>query len=113
MKNLRSSEMCRFENWLWQHFNPAEVFEDFADKATEGIFALSVACSLDPSDIVLPLSEEQIFRPICAIHEEVRRPLDQRTGDECCEAFYPGEALSEDELRWVARHIQDALIPAC
>ena len=111
MKNLRSSEMCRFENWLWKHYNPAEVFEDWAEKTTEAVFALSVAADLDPSDIVLPLSDS-IFKPICAIHEFARTPVAERSEDEVCYDFYPGAALTDDELRWVALHIQSALIPA-
>ncbi len=110
-KNLRSSEMCRFENWLWKHYNPAEVFEDWADATTEAVFALSVAADLDPSDIVLPLSDS-IFKPICALHDFVRTPVDERPEHEMNIDYYPGVALTEDELRWVALHIQSALIPA-
>lgn len=109
---LRTSEMLRFENWLWEHYNPAEVFEDWADKTTEAIMALAIAADLDPSDIVLPLSEEGIFTPICGLHDFLRTPVEERDPSEVCRDFYPGVALSEGELRWVALHIQSALIPS-
>lgn len=112
MKKFRTLEMLRFENWLWEHFNPAEVFEDWAEKTTEAVFRLSVVADLDPTEIVLPLSEEAIFKPIRAIHHDARVPLEERGADETYLDFYPGEALSDDELRWVALHIQSALIPA-
>lgn len=81
-------------------------------KTTEAVFALSVAADLDPSEIVLPLSEEGIFKPLCGIHDFVRTPVEDRPDTELCRDFYPGVALSEDELRWVAIHIQNSLIPA-
>ena len=104
--------MCRFENWLWQHHNPAEVLEDFADRATEGIFALAVSLELDPTAIVLPLAPE-VHAYVVQSHKWFRTPLSERHPLEISRDVYPGEALSDDELRWVARHIQDALIPAC
>lgn len=103
--------MLRFENWMWQHYNPAEVFEGWAEKTTEAVFRLAAAAKLDPSEIILPLSEEGIFKPLCGIHDFVRTPLANRPADELCREFYPGEALTEEELRWVAVHIQSALIP--
>lgn len=112
MKELRNLEMLRFENWLWKHYNPAEVFEDWAEKTTEAVMALAIAADLDPSDIVLPLSENSIFKPPCGIHDFVRTPVEDRPDTELCRDFYPGVALSEDELRWVAIHIQKSLIPA-
>ncbi len=112
MKNLRNLEMLRFENWLWQHYNPAEVFEDWASNTTEAIMALAVAAALDPSEIVIPLSEDGIFKPLCALHDFLRTPLSERHPNEVCREFYPGVALTEEELRWVALHIQANLIPA-
>lgn len=112
LKDLRNLEMLRFENWMWENYNPAEVFEDWAEAATEAVFALSVAADLDPTEIVLPLSEKGILEPLRAIHDFVRTPLEKRPDDEVCSAFYPGVALTDDELRWVAMHIQSALIPA-
>lgn len=103
--------MLRFENWMWQHYNPAEVFEDYAEKTTEAVITLAIAADLDPSDIVLPLSEEGPFKPLCGIHDFVRTPLANRPADELCREFYPGEALTEEELWWVALHIQSSLIP--
>lgn len=112
MEILRIHEMLCFENWLWKHYNPAEVFEDWAEKTTEAVMALAIAADLDPSDIVLPLSENSIFKPLCGIHDFVRTPVEDRPDTELCRDFYPGVALSEDELRWVAIHIQKSLIPA-
>lgn len=112
MNNLRNLEMLRFENWMWEHYNPAEVFEDWAEKTTEAVMALAIAADLDPSDIVLPLSEEGIFKPICGLHDFLRTPVEERDPGEICREFYPGVALTKDELRWVALHIQSALIPA-
>lgn len=112
MEILRIHEMLRFENWLWKHYNPAEVFEDWAEKTTEAVMALAIAADLDPSDIVLPLLENSIFKPLCGIHDFVRTPVEDRPDTELCRDFYPGVALSEDELRWVAIHIQKSLIPA-
>lgn len=37
---------------------------------------------------------------------EMRQPGENIFG------FYPGIALTQDELRWVALHIQSAIIPA-
>nr|DAW70451.1 MAG TPA: hypothetical protein [Caudoviricetes sp.] len=108
---LRTLEMLRFENWLWQHYNPAEVFEDWADKTTEAVMALSIAADLDPTEIALPLSDA-IIKPLRELHNLFRTPLEERDPSECIFGFYPGEALTEDELRWVAVHIQSALIPA-
>lgn len=112
MKNLRNLEMLRFENWMWEHYNPAEVFEEWAKKATEAVFALSVAAGIDPTEIVLPLSEEGIYKPLCELHDFFRTPVERRQENELCDEFYPGVALTDDELRWVALHIQSALIPA-
>lgn len=103
--------MCRFENFLWAHHNPAEVLEDFADRATQGIFALSVACELDPSDIILPLAPE-VREYVRHAHEWFRTPLSERDPDEISRDVYSGEPLTEDELRWVAVHIQSSIIPA-
>lgn len=103
--------MLRFENWLWQNYNPAEVFEDWAEKTTEAVMALSVAADLDPSEIMLPLSDA-IFKPLCELHALFRTPLEKREPGDSIFGFYPGAALSEQELRWVALHIQSALIPA-
>lgn len=111
MKNLRNSEMLRFENWLWEHYNPAEVFEDWAEKTTEAVMALSIVAELDPTEITLPLSDA-IFKPLRELHDLFRTPLEERKPGESIFGFYPGVALSEDELRWVAFHIQSALIPA-
>lgn len=104
--------MLRFENWLWRHYNPAEVFEDWAADTTQAVMALAVAAHLDPSDIILPLSEEGIFEPLRRIHDFVRTPPSEREAGESSLGFYPGTALTETELRWVAVHIQSALIPA-
>ena len=112
MNNLRNLEMLRFENWMWEHYNPAEVFEDWAEKTTEAVMALAIAADLDPSDIVLPLSEEGIFKPICGLHDFLRTPVEERDPGEVCREFYPGVALTKDELRWVALPIRSALIPA-
>lgn len=111
MKKLRNSEMVRFENFLWKHYNPAEVLEEWADKATDGIMQLSITCNLDPTGIVLPLSPfvETVVRDA---HKWFRTPLSERSGDEFNSEFYHGEALTDDELRWIAIHIQNALIPA-
>lgn len=111
MKNLRTTEMLRFENWLWEHYNPAEVFEDWAEKTTEAVFRLSVVADLDPTEIVLPLSDA-VFKPLSELHALFRTPLEERDPGECIFDFYPGEALTDDELRWVALHIQSSLIPA-
>ena len=111
MKNLRTNEMLRFENWLWEHYNPAEVFEDWAEKTTEAVFRLSVVADLDPTEIVLPLSDA-IFKPLSELYILFRTPLEEREPGECIFDFYPGVALTDDELRWVALHIQSALIPA-
>lgn len=112
MKNLRSSEMCRFENWLWRHHNPAEVLEEWADATTEAVFALSVVADLDPTDIVLPLSPI-VLSYVRHAHEFFRTPVEERGENEVVREFYSGDALSEDELRWVAIHIQSNIIPAC
>lgn len=112
MTNLRNLEMLRFENWLWKHYNPAEVFEDWADRTTEAVFRLAIAAEVDPSEISLPLSNS-IYNSICAFHDFFRTPVENRQDDVLhCDLFYPGPALTEDELRWVAIHIQSALIPA-
>lgn len=108
---LRTSEMLRFENWLWEHNNPAEVFEDWAERTTEAVMALSVVSDLDPTEIVLPLSDA-IFTPLRELHNLFRTPLAEREPGDGVFDFYPGVALSEDELRWVALHIQSVLIPA-
>lgn len=63
MTNLRNSEMLRFENWLWENYNPAEVFEDWADKTTEAVMALAIAADIDPTEIVLPLSRMPSSNP--------------------------------------------------
>lgn len=104
--------MLRFENWMWEHYNPAEVFEDWAEKTTEAVFRLAVAADLAPSEVVLPLSEEGIYKPLCALHDFLCTPVEDRKEGEVCTEFYPGVALTMDELRWVALHIQSALIPA-
>ncbi|MGN0206762.1 MAG: hypothetical protein ACI4BC_05920 [Muribaculaceae bacterium] len=109
---LRINEMIRFENWLWKHYNPAEVFADWADETTKALMALAEAAELAPSDIVLPLSEKGIYNPLCELHDLFLTPLDKRLPGECVFEFYPGEALTKDELRWVALHIQSAIIPA-
>lgn len=103
--------MVSFENFLWAHHNPAEVLEEWAMKATEGIMTLSVSCSLDPTGIRLPLSPfvESFVRNA---HEFFSTPLSERDENEMIQDFYPGVALTDDELRWVAVHIQNALIPA-
>lgn len=108
---LRNSEMVRFENFLWQHHNPAEVLEDWAEKATEGIVCLSVTCELDPSEVRLPLSPV-VDAYVRNAHEWFRTPLSERDPNEIIRDFYPGVALTDTELRWVAVHIQNALIPA-
>ena len=111
MKNLRNSEMLRFENWLWENYNPADVFEEWAEKTTEAIMSLSIVAELDPTEIVRPLSDA-IFKPLRELHDLFRTPLEERLPGESIFGFCPGEALTEDELRWVALHIQSALIPA-
>lgn len=111
MKNLRNSEMLRFENWLWSNYNPADVFEDWAEKTTEAVIALSIAADLDPTEIVLPLSDA-IFKPLSELHALFRTPMEECEPVDSIFGFYPGKALTEDELRWVALHIQSALIPA-
>lgn len=108
---LRTSEICRFENFLWRHHNPAECLEEFAEQITEAIFCLSVVADLDPTEIVLPLSPI-VLSYVTHAHEFFRTPVEERGANEIECAFYPGDALSEDELRWVARHIQADLIPA-
>ena len=107
----RVAEMMRFENFLWQHHNPAEVLEDWADKATEGIMRLAVSCMLDPSEVQLPLSPV-VDGYVRYAHEFFRIPVEERGEDEIVRDFYPGAELTDDELRWVARHIQDGIIPA-
>lgn len=107
----RVAEMMRFENFLWQHHNPAEVLEDWADKATEGIMRLAVSCMLDPSEVQLPLSPV-VDGYVRHAHEFFRIPVEERGEDEIVRDFYPGAELTDDELRWVARHIQDGIIPA-
>lgn len=104
--------MLRFENFLWAKFNPAEVLEDWVDKATEGIMRLAVSCMLDPSEVQLPLSPV-VDGYVRHAHEFFRIPVEERGEDEIVRDFYPGAELTDDELRWVARHIQDALIPDC
>ena len=111
MKKQRTSEMLRFENWLWKNYNPAEVFEDWAEKTTEAIMSLSIVAELDPTEIVLPLSDA-IFKPLSELHALFRTPVEEREPGERIFGFYPGEALTEEELRWVALHIQSSLIPA-
>lgn len=108
---LRISEMVRFENFLWQHHNPAEVLEDWAEKATEGIVRLSIACEFDPSEVQLPLSPV-VDGYVRHAHEWFRIPLSKRDPNEISRDFYPGSALTDIELRWVAIHIQNAIIPA-
>lgn len=103
--------MVRFENFLWKHFNHAEVLEEWADKATEGIFRLSVACELAPSEVQFPLSPV-VDGYVKHSHEFFRTPISEREPGECTLDFYPGAALTDDELRWVAVHIQPALIPS-
>ena len=108
---LRIAEMVRFENFLWSHHNPAEVLEDWADKATSGIVRLSLDCDLDPSDVLLPLSPV-VLDYVRHAHDWFRTPLSERDEDEMSRYFYPGVPLTDDELRWVARHVQDGIIPA-
>lgn len=103
--------MLRFENFLWQHHNPAECLEDWAEKATVGIMRLAVECELDPSDVQLPLSPV-VHSYVRLAHEWFRTPLSERRPDEISRDFYPGCALTDAELRWVAVHIQNALVPA-
>ena len=109
--NLRISEMMRFENFLWSHHNPAEVLEEWADKATKSVYNLSADCCLDPYGIVLPLSDA-VDDYVRFAHEWFRTPLTERSGGEFNNDFYPGAELTEEELRWVAVHMQNALIPA-
>ena len=111
MANLRISEMLRFENFLWANFNPAEVLEEWADKATSGIMRLAVDCDLDPSDVVLPLSPV-VLGYVLHAHDWFRTPLSERDANDITRDFYPGAPLTDDELRWVARHVQDGIIPA-
>lgn len=103
--------MVRFENFLWKHHNPAEVLEEWALNATECIARLAVTCELDPSSVQLPLSPivESYVRNA---HEWFRTPLSERGENEFIRDFYPGDALSDAELRWVAVHIQNGIIPA-
>ncbi|MCM1066813.1 MAG: hypothetical protein NC418_04465 [Muribaculaceae bacterium] len=108
---LRNVEMCRFENFLWRHHNPAECLEDFAEQTTKSLFWLSVITELDPTEIVLPLSPT-VLSYVRHAHEFFRTPVDERGVNEIEREFYPGAALSEEELRWVALHIQSAIIPA-
>lgn len=108
---LRNSEMTRFENWLWVNYNPALIFEDWADKITEAVFALSAVADIDPTEIVLPLSPF-IYCKLRELHDLFRTPMEKREPCEIIFGFYPGEALSDEELRWVALHIQSALIPS-
>ena len=108
---LRNSEMLRFENFLWQHHNPAECLEDFAEQTTEAVFRLSVVADLDPTEIVLPLSPT-VLSYVRHAHEFFRTPVEERGENEIEREFYPGDALSEDELRWVALHVQSSIIPA-
>lgn len=104
--------MCRFENFLWKHFNPAEVLEEWADETTDAVFRLSVVADLDPSEILLPLSPT-VLSYVRNAHEWFRTPLSERDPREVSKDFYEGDALSDGELRWVAIHIQSALIPSC
>lgn len=108
---LRNAEMVRFENFLWQHHNPAECLEDFAEKTTDAIIGLSVVADLAPTEIVLPLSPV-VLSFVRHAHEFFRTPVEERGENEFLREFYSGAALSEDELRWVAVHVQSALIPA-
>lgn len=108
---LRNVEMLRFENFLWRHHNPAECLEGFAEQTTEAVFRLSVVADLDPTEIVLPLSPT-VLSYVRQAHEFFRTPVEERGENEIMREFYPGDALSEDELRWVALHIQADLIPA-
>lgn len=110
--NLRNAEMCRFENFLWAHHNPAECLEEWADETTEAVFRLSVVADLDPSEILLPLSPT-VLSYVRNAHEWFRTPLSERDPREVSKEFYPGAALSDGELRWVAIHIQSSLIPSC
>lgn len=111
MEKLRTNEMLRFENWLWKNYNPAEVFEDWASKTTEAVMRLSIVAELDPTEVVLPLSDA-IYLPLREMHHFFRTPVESRPENECFREFYPGVALTDDELRWVALHVQSALIPA-
>lgn len=111
MEKNRNLEMVCFENFLWEHHNPAEVLEDWAEKATIGIINLSIECSLDPTEIKLPLSSV-VDDYVRQAHEWFRTPPPQSDGIKFCRAFYSGDALTDEELRWVAIHIQNAIIPA-
>lgn len=104
--------MCRFENFLWQHFNPAEVLEEWADLATEAVMRFALAFDVNPDEVPLPPSSE-VMNYVRYAHEFFRTPLSERDPGEVLLDVYPGEALTEDELRWVARHIQASIIPAC
>lgn len=104
--------MLRFENFLWEHHNPAECLEDFAEQITEAVFRLSVVANLDPTEIVLPLSPT-VLNYVRFAHEWFRTPLEERDSHEVSRDFYPGCALTDEELRWVAVHIQSEIIPAC
>lgn len=103
--------MLKFENFLWAHHNPAECLQDWAEQTTEAVFRLSVVANLDPTEVVLPLSPV-VFSYVRHAHDWFRTPLSERDENEISRDFYPGAALSENELRWVAVHIQSALIPA-
>lgn len=104
--------MCRFENFLWAHHNPAEVLEEWAEDVTSAIARLAFSADLDPSDIVFTLSPT-VLSYVRDAHEFFRTPLEMRDPGELVTEFYPGAALSEEELRWVAIHIQSAIIPSC
>lgn len=60
---------------------------------------------------MLPLSDA-VDDYVRFAHEWFRTPLTERSNGEIEHNFYPGVELTEEELRWVAVHIQNALIPA-
>lgn len=109
--NVREADVFRFENFLWKHHNPSEVLEEWAQDVTAAIAHLSVVSGIDPCDIDLPLSDA-VLDYVRNAHEFFRIPLSDRDPNEILTDFYPGDALSDDELRWVARHIQGCIIPA-
>lgn len=113
MSKNRIPEMCAFENFLWTHFNPAEVLEEWAGETTEAVMRLAIVAECDPSEISLPISD-RVLEYVVEAHAFFRTPLEERSPNEGYRTqFFSGPELSQEELRWVARHIQANLIPDC
>lgn len=111
MKNLRIREIVRFENFLWEHQNPAECLEDWAWETTEAIKKLSSVSGIPMTQIALPLSS-MTYSWVKEMHDFLRTPVSERGENESILDFYSGAELTDDELLWVANHIQSDIIPA-